>query len=141
MPADLTPTAPRTGDGVLELMARPIFGAGLSWEIVGSTWHETRTAFERFSVRKVADYRAHDIARIVETPGVIGNERKVQSVIGAARHLQKQGRRHGSVRKWLDGCIDHQARLDALTEIPGVGPWGAYYVLAKCGYPVPPWAG
>lgn len=141
MPADLTPKPPRTGDGLLELIARPIFGAGLAWEVVESTWPATGEAFDRFSVRRVSGYGDEDVHRILADQGVIHNERKVRAVVSAARFVGARGRTHGSARKWLDSYPDHEARLRALIEIPGVGPWGAYYVAAKCGYSVPAWTG
>ena len=139
MPADLTPEPPRTADDMLELIAKPVFGAGLNWAVVEHAWPATREAFERFSVRKVAAYQEADVRRILATPGVIQNERKIQSVVACARQLAEKGRRHGSVRKWIHTHPDHTARLAALDDLPGVGPWGAYYVVAKSGFPVPAW--
>jgi len=139
MSADLHPAPPRTIDGFLNLMAQPIFGGGLAWAVVASTWPQTQLAFDKFSVRKVAAYSEGDIARIVATDGVISNPLKVGAVIRVARELQVITKQHGSVKKWLDSCADHDARIAALRSLPHLGPWGAYYVLAKAGYPVPTW--
>lgn len=139
MPADLSPTPPRTVDGFLNLIAQPIFGGGLAWAVIESTWPATKDAFDTFSVRKVAAYSDVDVARLVATEGVISNVAKIRAIIRVAQELQVITKSKGSVRKWLDGCADHDARLLALRSLPHLGPWGAYYVLAKAGYPVPSW--
>lgn len=139
MPADLDPTPPRTVDGFLELMAQPILGGGLAWSVIESTWPTTRVAFDRFSVKKVAAYGVADIERVVRTDGVISNPAKIGAVVRVAQELQDIAKRHGSVKKWLDACENHDARVGALRSLPHLGPWGAYYVLAKAGYSVPQW--
>lgn len=141
MPADLQAAPPRTVDGFLNIIAQPIFGGGLAWAVIESTWPSTREAFERFSVRKVAAYGDVEVARIVATEGVISNPAKIRSVIAVARQLQVITRQHGSVKRWLDAFDDHDARIAGLRSLPHVGAWGAYYVLAKAGYQVPAWPG
>ncbi|HVY13525.1 MAG TPA: DNA-3-methyladenine glycosylase I, partial [Alphaproteobacteria bacterium] len=48
---------------LFERMALEIFQAGLSWEIVLKKRKATAKAFHRFSVNKVAKYRAGDVKR------------------------------------------------------------------------------
>ena len=117
MPADLAPAPPRTVDGFLNLIAQPIFGGGLAWAVIESTWPVTRDAFDRFSVKKVAAYTDVDVARLLATEGVISNVAKIRAVIRVANELQAITKQHGSVRKWLDGCDGHDARLGALRSL------------------------
>jgi hypothetical protein len=54
-------------------------------------------------------------------------------VIAVARRLQVITRKHGSVKRWLDACEDHDDRI----AVPHIGAGNAHYILAKAGYRVP----
>ncbi len=137
MPFDLTVRPPRTGDGFLDLVARVIFASGLRWQTVETRWGAIREAFERFSVGKVARYGTGHVGRLMAAEGMIANRAKIEAVITAASRLEEAGATKGSVRRWLNGLDGFDERRKALCDLPYVGRWGAYYVLAVAGYPVP----
>lgn len=137
MPADSTPTQPRTVDGYLQLMARTIFAAGLAWSTIEARWPALSAAFEGFSARRVAAHRPTDVDRILRRPGVLRNRDKVEAAVAAARMLCEARDGYGSVTVWLQslGSFEEQAR--ALRGAPFVGPFGAFYVLGVAGFGVP----
>ena len=128
-----------TSTQFLSLIAQTIFGGGLAWHVIESTWPITTRAFDNFSVKKVAAYTDNDVNRIVATEGVISNVAKIRAVIRVAQELQLITKRSGSVRKWLGNYGSHEERVAALRSLPHTGPWGAYYVLVKAGYDAPRW--
>jgi 3-methyladenine DNA glycosylase Tag len=139
MPFDLSPNPPRTVDGYLELIARVTFAVGMSWQSVEPRWPKIRSAFDRFSVRKVASYTEKDLARVLAAPGMIRNERKAAAIAASARRLARLRDEHGSVRRWLEGLDGFDEQQRALRTFDYVGPWGAYYVLSVAGFDVPPY--
>jgi 3-methyladenine DNA glycosylase Tag len=137
MPADLTARNIRTVDQYLELMARAIFASGLSWAVVDKRWSKIRRAFGGFSAVATAGLTDADLIEVLDTPGVIGNQGKVEAVREAAQVLLARRSEFGSVGRWLDALEDFAAQAKALRKARFIGPFGAYYVLSVAGFEVP----
>jgi 3-methyladenine DNA glycosylase Tag len=104
MPADLTARNIRTVDQYLELMARAIFASGLSWAVVDKRWSKIRRAFGGFSAVATAGLTDADLIEVLDTPGVIGNQGKVEAVREAAQVLlARRSEFDRSLDRWGDG--------------------------------------
>lgn len=84
----------RTEQGLFERLSLETFQAGLSWELVLRKREGFRHAFAGFDPEQVADFREDDIARLLTSPEIIRNDRKIRAVITNARAtlaLRQQG--------------------------------------------------
>jgi DNA-3-methyladenine glycosylase I len=86
---------------LFERLALEIMQAGLSWEIVLKKRKAMNKAFHRFSVNKVAAYKARDIQRLLKDKGIIRNRLKIKAIIENARRLQKLRKSHKGFAHWL----------------------------------------
>ena len=71
--------------GVFERLVLEGFQAGLSWRTVLDKREAFREAFEGFVPDRVAAFTTADIDRLVGTPGIIRNRRKIEAAITNAR--------------------------------------------------------
>lgn len=71
--------------GVFERLVLEGFQAGLSWRTVLTKREAFRAAFEGFIPDRVAAFAERDVDRLVSTPGIIHNRRKIEAAITNAR--------------------------------------------------------
>ena len=71
--------------GVFERLVLEGFQAGLSWRTVLAKRETFRAAFEGFIPDRVAAFAERDVDRLVSTPGIIHNRRKIEAAISNAR--------------------------------------------------------
>ena len=71
--------------GVFERLVLEGFQAGLSWRTVLAKREAFRDAFDGFVADRVAAFTTVDIDRLVSTPGIIRNRRKIEAAINNAR--------------------------------------------------------
>lgn len=92
-----------------EFLMLEVMQCGLSWDIVLKKREIFRSCFDNFDYDKVAEYNQKDIERIMNTPGMIRSQRKIEAVIGNARCVQKIREEFGSFSdylwSWTDGKI------------------------------------
>lgn len=92
-----------------EFLMLEVMQCGLSWDIVLKKREIFRSCFDDFDYDKVAEYDQQDIERIMNTPGMIRSQRKIEAVIGNARCVQKIREEFGSFSdylwSWTDGKI------------------------------------
>ncbi len=79
-----------------EFLVLETMQAGLSWRLVLSRREEYRRAFAGFDWRKVARYGAADVDRLMETPGLIHNRRKLEGAVKNAIAFEKARKEFGS---------------------------------------------
>ena len=72
------------------------FQAGLSWWLILERRNALRNAFDNFVPEKMAKYSSDDIARLLNTPGVIKNKAKICSAINNAQQFLKLQAEFGS---------------------------------------------
>ena len=70
--------------GVFERLVLEGFQAGLSWRTVLVKREAFRAAFEGFIPDRVAAFAERDVDRLVNTPGIINNRRKIEAAISNA---------------------------------------------------------
>lgn len=71
--------------GVFERLVLEGFQAGLSWRTVLAKRKAFRDAFNGFVPDRVAAFTTEDIDRLLSTPGIIRNRRKIEAAIDNAR--------------------------------------------------------
>ena len=71
--------------GVFERLVLEGFQAGLSWRTVLAKREAFRQAFDGFVPDRVAAFTSDDVDRLVNTPGIIHNRRKIDAAISNAR--------------------------------------------------------
>ena len=70
--------------GVFERLVLEGFQAGLSWRTVLAKREAFRQAFDGFVPDRVAAFTSEDVDRLVNTPGIIHNRRKIEAAISNA---------------------------------------------------------
>ena len=94
-----------------EFLMLEIMQCGLSWDIVLKKREIFRSCFDNFDYDKVAEYDQQDIERIMNKPGMIRSQRKIEAVIGNARCVQKIREEFGSFSDYLWGWTDGKILL------------------------------
>jgi len=61
------------------------FQAGLSWRTILYKRDSFRTAFDKFSPEKIADYGEADVKRLLQDRSIVRSESKIRATIGNAR--------------------------------------------------------
>lgn len=91
----------RKDDRFLAGMAKAVFSAGFSWEVIEKKWPGFEEAFDGFDPHKVAFYADRDVARLLKDTGIVRNGPKIQATIANARFVVETAKEHGSFGKFL----------------------------------------
>lgn len=86
---------------LFELQSLELFQAGLSWELILKKRPTMVAAFDNFKVDTVAAYKAKDVKRLLNDPGIIRNKLKVASIIENAKRIQALRDSHDGFAEWL----------------------------------------
>jgi 3-methyladenine DNA glycosylase Tag len=128
-----------TLDDHLAIISRAVMQAGLSWAVIDAHWDEYLRAFDGFAIATVANYGEDDVARLMETPGVIHSRAKIEGTIRNARTLLELEREFGSIRAYQTSFADYDAiRKDTKKRFAYLGDLNTYYWLFRTAAPVPP---
>lgn len=93
---------PALDDRVLfEFLVLEAAQAGLSWELVLRRRHAYRQVFLDFDIPRVACFGPSDVERILSTPGIIRNRRKVEGAVSNARAALAVAESHGTLAAYL----------------------------------------
>jgi Methyladenine glycosylase len=93
---------PRTDREYFALLARSVFSAGLGPRVVESRWEGLRAAFHDFDPAAVAAMSEDDVQRLLSSPEVIRNRRKIQAVITDAQVFCDEATRCGGFHRYLE---------------------------------------
>ncbi len=96
----------RDDAGLFERLVLEINQAGLSWLTILKKRENFRRAYDGFDVRRVARYRAPQVARLLGDAGIIRNRLKIDAAIHNAKRLVVLIDEHGSFADWLDAQGD-----------------------------------
>jgi DNA-3-methyladenine glycosylase I len=77
------------------------FQSGLSWLTILRKRENFRLAFDNFDFRKIAEYTAEDVERLLSNDGIIRNRRKIEAVVNNAQRALELVRRDGSLAAFL----------------------------------------
>jgi DNA-3-methyladenine glycosylase I len=101
------------------------FQAGLTWDLVLRRRDQIRSAFDGLIPARVASYTEYDVDRILASPGMIKNKRKVEAAVKNAKMLLKVSSEFGSFdayiwgfvgRKTVDHALKNFKEMPASTE-------------------------
>jgi len=81
------------------------FQAGLSWTIILRKREAFRNAFKGFNPALVARFGKADVARLLEDPGIVRSQAKIEATIAGAPHLSCDA---GCRRRLLDLRLGHR---------------------------------
>jgi 3-methyladenine DNA glycosylase Tag len=125
----------------LEVLTKPVFEGGMSWQIVEAKWPGFQEAFHHFDPARVADLTPDEIDALSSDSRIIRNRRKIESTVHNARAMIDVEREFGSFKVFLDqlaaeGGFPAQVR-GLRKRFKHIGDFGAYYFLYVIGEPVP----
>ena len=95
--------------------------AGLSWTTILKKRENYRAAFDRFDVKKVAQYGPDDVARLLGDAGIVRNRLKVASAIQNAKAFIAVQEEFGSFDRYswqFVGGKPIQNQWTAMAEVP-----------------------
>lgn len=128
-----------TLDDHLEIIAKAVFQAGLSWAFIDARWDTYRAAFHGFALDAVASYGEADLERIAATDGVMKSRAKIAAIVHNARALREAAGTFGSIRAYhASFATFDDARKDAKKRFSYMGDLNVYYWRFRTGAPVPP---
>lgn len=84
-----------------EYLMMEVMQCGLNWQMMINKREIFRKCFDNFDYDKIAAYDEKDVARIMNTAGMIKSPRKIAAVINNARCLQKIRAEFGSFAAYL----------------------------------------
>jgi DNA-3-methyladenine glycosylase I len=108
---------------LFEFMVLDAMQAGLSWRIVLQKRQNFKRAMDGFNPRRIALYDDQDLARLVETPGIIRNRQKLTAAITNARATLAVQKEFGSLDRHLWQFVNNEPIVNAWTsegQIPAV---------------------
>ena len=140
---EIPPRVRPNGDsGYLEELTKAIFQSGFSWRVVREKWVAFQRAFDGFNPDRVATYKAADLARLLNDPGIVRNRRKIIGTVENARRMGELARQHGSFYHYLRSLdsLDYHQRVRVLTsQFYGLGRTGAFVFLHCVDEETPDW--
>lgn len=85
---------------LFEKLALEGFQAGLSWITILRKRERFRETFEGFDPRRVAEFDARRVARLLRDPGIVRHRGKIEAVIANARAYSELVVREGSLSRF-----------------------------------------
>ena len=108
--------------------------AGLSWSTILKRRKTYRKAYDKFDARKIAQYTAKDVKRLLADTGIIRNRLKVAaSIINAQNFLEVQ-KEFGSFDKYIWKFVNHEPivnKFKKLKDLPATTKESDNIVLVK----------
>lgn len=123
-------------------MTKSVFRSGFSWQVIENKWPNFQSAFDHFSISKVAAYDERDLDRLLSDAGIVRNGRKIESTIHNARALESIQAEFGSFEKYLRSLdpLDYKNRAkDIQKRFRYLGRTGTFAFLWSVGDSVPDW--
>ena len=133
---------PADDNGYLEILAKSIFQAGFSWQVIRQKWPDFRRAFDGFDIETVAAYGEPDLDRLLSDERIVRNGRKIAAIIQNARIMRELSAEHGSIYNYLrslDGLSYAQRRRALTRRFHHLGTTGCFVFLYTVGEDVPSW--
>ena len=97
--------------GQFEFLMMEVMQCGLNWNIIINKRDIFRRCFDNFDYDKIASYNEKDIARIMNTEGMIKSPRKIEAIIHNAQCFQKIRKEFGSFSAYLWAYSDNKTIL------------------------------
>jgi DNA-3-methyladenine glycosylase I len=110
---------------LFEFMVLDAMQAGLNWRIVLQKRRDFKQALDGFNPKKVAKYDDQDLARLLETPGIIRNRQKLTASITNARQVLAVQKEFGSLDSYLWQFVNNKPLVNTwkkTEQIPATSP-------------------
>ena len=114
---------------IYEFLVLETFQAGLSWRTVLHKRENFRKAFAGFDYTKVAKYKAKNISRLLNNPGIIRNRLKIESAIVNAKQLIKIKKEFGSFSKYMWSWVGDKPICNNIRTIKDYKPFNKEAVV------------
>jgi 3-methyladenine DNA glycosylase Tag len=127
----------QSDDRWLAAMAKAVFSAGFSWDVIEKKWPGFEEAFERFDPHRVAFYADRDVARLLKDTRIVRNGAKIQATIANARFVIDTAKEHGSFSKFLNSwsATDQVGLMEHFKKRAShLGPSATMYLLRFNGW-------
>jgi DNA-3-methyladenine glycosylase I len=99
--------------------------AGLSWSTILRKREGYRRAFDNFDARKISQYSAADVSRLLANPEIIRNRLKINATITNARAFLKVQKEFGSFDRYIWQFVNGRPIQNSwrkMTDIPPSTP-------------------
>ncbi|MHC4205729.1 MAG: DNA-3-methyladenine glycosylase I [Planctomycetota bacterium] len=99
--------------------------AGLSWQTILNKRENYRKAFDNFDPAKIARYNKHKITSLLNNPGIVRNQLKVQSAVTNARVFLEIQAEFGSFDTYIWQFVNGTSirnHWKSLKDIPATSP-------------------
>ncbi len=106
---------------LFEFLVLDGFQAGVSWSVVLNKRENFRKAFHNFNARRIAEYNARDVKRLLADAGIIRNRLKIGAAISNAQQFLKVQQEFGSFDQYIwqfVGGKPKQNKFKSLKQIP-----------------------
>jgi DNA-3-methyladenine glycosylase I len=110
---------------LFEFMVLDAMQAGLNWRIVLQKRHNFKRAMDGFNPRRIAQYDDGDLARLLETTGIIRNRQKLTASITNAREVLAVQKEFGSLDSYLWQFVNNKPIMNTwkkVGQIPTTSP-------------------
>jgi DNA-3-methyladenine glycosylase I len=110
---------------LFEFMVLDAMQAGLNWRIVLQKRDNFKQAMDGLNPRKIARYDDRDLARLLETAGIIRNRRKLTASIANARQVLAVQKEFGSLDSYLWQFVNNKPVMNSwktAEQIPATSP-------------------
>lgn len=94
-----------------EFLSLEVMQCGLNWNMMINKREIFRACFDGFDFDKIASYDKADVARIMQTKGMIKSPRKIEAIINNAKCFQKIRGEFGSFDAYLWAYSDNKIIL------------------------------
>ncbi|MBI5076744.1 MAG: DNA-3-methyladenine glycosylase I [Nitrospirae bacterium] len=102
---------------IFEFLTLEAAQAGLSWYTVLRKRDNYRKAYKGFDPEKVARFKAADVERLIQDPGIIRNRLKIESSINNARRFLEVRKELGSFSNYIWGFVDHTPKINTIKKL------------------------
>jgi DNA-3-methyladenine glycosylase I len=110
---------------LFEFMVLDAMQAGLNWRIVLQKRHNFKRAMDGFNPQRIARYDDRDLARLLETTGIIRNRQKLTASITNAREVLAVQKEFGSLDSYLWQFVNNKPIMNTwkkVGQIPTTSP-------------------
>ena len=91
--------------------------AGLSWYTILKKRENYRQAFDKFDVKKIAEYDNNKIQELLNNPGIVRNKLKIESTVRNAKIYLDIQKEYGSFSQYLWSFVDGKPIVNSFNEL------------------------
>ena len=102
---------------IFEFLTLEAAQAGLSWYTVLRKRDHYRRVYREFDPEKVARFKASDIDRLIQDPGIIRNRLKIEASVNNARRFLEVQEEHGSFSNYIWGFVNNKPKIHAIKKL------------------------